>query len=211
MCVERMDHRQSCCVRGDFEQPGRRHGSMTQSAQQTAPRTWSLGCSLLILVRHADAGDKRQWVGDDSQRPLSRLGRNQAAGLADALQRWPVRRVVSSPLLRCRQTVAPLAHRLGLRVSLSDDLSPDATVWQLEDRLASALLDGTVFCTHREDLTRLLGRWQTCNIVELPAQVQCEKGSAWIIDGSGPRPTARYLAPTLASYPVTRTRHRASA
>ena len=60
----------------------------------------------LYLIRHADAGDPHAWKGDDDDRPLTDRGRRQSRELAAALQRLghPVRFVVSSPLVRARQT-----------------------------------------------------------------------------------------------------------
>jgi 8-oxo-dGTP diphosphatase len=68
------------------------------------------------LVAHMDAGDRRLWAGDQDVRPLSELGRGQAARAAEALAVGPIDAFYSSPALRCRQTLAPLAARFGLPV-----------------------------------------------------------------------------------------------
>jgi broad specificity phosphatase PhoE len=65
-----------------------------------------------------DAGDRHRWTGDQDRRPLSDLGRRQAARLAAALAATPVHALFSSPALRCRQTLEPLADRFGLRIEL---------------------------------------------------------------------------------------------
>ena len=39
----------------------------------------------VYLVRHAVAGDRGRWLGNDRLRPLARDGRHQAADLVDAL------------------------------------------------------------------------------------------------------------------------------
>ena len=62
----------------------------------------------VILLRHASAGDRSTWDGDDMLRPLDKRGRKQAAKLRDELRSRGVKRVVSSPYVRCMQTVAPL-------------------------------------------------------------------------------------------------------
>lgn len=36
----------------------------------------------VLLVRHARAGDRGEWVGDDAHRPLDAKGRKQAKRLA---------------------------------------------------------------------------------------------------------------------------------
>jgi 8-oxo-dGTP diphosphatase len=68
------------------------------------------------LVTHMDAGDRRLWTGDQDVRPLSELGRGQAARVAEALAVGPIDGLYSSPALRCRQTLQPLAARFGLPV-----------------------------------------------------------------------------------------------
>ena len=68
------------------------------------------------LVAHMDAGDRRLWTEDQDLRPLSELGRRQAARMAEALSNGPVDGLYSSPALRCRQTLEPLAARCGLPI-----------------------------------------------------------------------------------------------
>ena len=63
----------------------------------------------VILLRHASAGDRAEWQGDDVVRPLDKRGHKQALALREALLARGVRRSVSSPYVRCVQTVEPLA------------------------------------------------------------------------------------------------------
>jgi len=53
---------------------------------------------------------------------LSQTGREQAAGLVERLAEAPIAAIYSSPLERCRETVAPLARERGLRVSRDKNL-----------------------------------------------------------------------------------------
>jgi phosphohistidine phosphatase SixA len=55
---------------------------------------------MLLVVRHADAGDKRSWTGPDRLRPLSPTGCRQAEGLLIRLEDYPIDRILSSPTLR---------------------------------------------------------------------------------------------------------------
>lgn len=97
-----------------------------------------------VVLRHAAAGDRDHWDGDDFHRPLDAKGRRQAAELVELLRPFEVRRVVSSPYVRCVQTVEPLAAALGLPLELDERLAEGAG-WA-----ALALLqeDGVVSCTH---------------------------------------------------------------
>ena len=71
---------------------------------------------MLMVVRHADAGDKLQLDRSGQRRPLSASGRRQADGLVVRLEDYPVERVLSSPTLRCLDTVRPLARDRFLEV-----------------------------------------------------------------------------------------------
>lgn len=77
----------------------------------------------MILVRHASAGDRDEWEGDDSERPLDEQGERQARELVARLAELPVEEILTSPAVRCVQTVAPLAAARGLEVVVCDELS----------------------------------------------------------------------------------------
>jgi phosphohistidine phosphatase SixA len=107
-----------------------------------------------VLVRHASAGDRDDWKGDDRLRPLDARGRGQAAALVELLRPLAVRRVVSSPYRRCVETVEPLAAALGVPVEEDDRLAEGA------GRAALELVheDGLVCCTHGDVVGDVIGR-----------------------------------------------------
>jgi 8-oxo-dGTP diphosphatase len=70
----------------------------------------------LLLVRHASAGSRSDWDGPDDLRPLDAKGRGQARRLADVLPHFGPTAVLSAERTRCRETVQPLAERLGIAV-----------------------------------------------------------------------------------------------
>lgn len=112
-----------------------------------------------LLIRHATAGDPAAWVGDDRARPLDDEGRSQAPALVALLERYPLERVLTSPYLRCVQTVEPLAvaRRLPLeyRHELGDDAEPQeavALLGELETAGTPAAL-----CAHGDLIRELLG------------------------------------------------------
>jgi hypothetical protein len=80
----------------------------------------------VYLVRHAVAASRRSWHDDDELRPLTAKGERQAIGLAELLHDEPIKRVLSSPALRCVQTVTPLAKKLGAPVEATDPLREGA-------------------------------------------------------------------------------------
>jgi 8-oxo-(d)GTP phosphatase len=138
----------------------------------------------ILLVRHADAGHRKSWQGDDAERPLDDRGRRQAAGLVEQLEGREVSRILSSPHLRCTQTVEPLALARRLPVEHRPALAEGAgraDVLALAAELGDD--DTAVFCTHGDIVELLLGR-------------ESEKGSTWVLEVDGDKLTpVEYLPP----------------
>jgi 8-oxo-dGTP diphosphatase len=112
---------------------------------------------LILLVRHGSAGDSAAWEGDDHERPLDGRGRKQAKGLVNELARFDPTVVVSSPYLRCLQTVEPLARSLGAAVDVRAELGyerPDHEARALVESLAGIT---AVVCGHGGLETVVLG------------------------------------------------------
>ena len=122
-----------------------------------------------MLLRHASAGDRGTWAGDDLLRPLDERGRRQALALGELADRG-IRRIASSPYIRCIETVEPLAATLELPIEIDARLAEGA---DLDDALAFlAELDGGVACTHGDVVEALLGQ-------------SLKKGAAAIVDVDG--------------------------
>ncbi|QGY41489.1 histidine phosphatase family protein [Pseudodesulfovibrio cashew] len=71
---------------------------------------------MIILVRHAATDSAKGRCIGRTPVPLSSKGLEQAEHLAEVLEDAPLVRLVCSPAARARETVAPLAQRLGLPV-----------------------------------------------------------------------------------------------
>ena len=157
---------------------------------------------MLYLVRHAHAGNKRQWQGPDLARPLSAQGRKEALGLIEQLGARPTGRVLSSPAERCLQTVQPLAGRLGRPVEPNEALGVEGTGPGVLELLTSPALDRAVLCTHGELIGEVLDELQQAGL-ELPDPPRWPKGSTWILELDGGHAwKGTYLAP-LAVEPAT--------
>ena len=132
----------------------------------------------LLLIRHALAGDAEQWEGDDRLRPLDSRGRRQAEALVPLLAGFELDRIVSSPFLRCEQTVELLARARGLEIEHDDALGADRLddVPAVLERLRG---EQAAVCTHG-DLPWLGDR-------------KFKKGSVWVLDEAGE--PAEYLSP----------------
>jgi 8-oxo-dGTP diphosphatase len=151
----------------------------------------------VFLVRHADAKSRANWPQADETRPLTRKGLSQAEGLVELIHEHPIRRVLSSPAVRCVETVTPLANKLGLTIEETDALlegaDPSAT-YELVRRTAQHKGDA-VLCTHGDlvpELLRLASR-DGLTVEDAP---RWPKGSTWALEIDGKQFTrARYLAP----------------
>ncbi|GLP73242.1 phosphoglycerate mutase [Mycobacterium antarcticum] len=75
----------------------------------------------LLLVRHALP--LRSEPGQGSDPDLSAEGIEQAGRLPDALKRFPISRLVSSPQRRAVQTGQPVADALGLPIEVDERLA----------------------------------------------------------------------------------------
>lgn len=112
---------------------------------------------MIVLLRHAWAGDRDAWDDDDRLRPLDERGREQAERLVEPLLELGVERIVSSPYLRCTQTVEPLARELGKPIELDEALAEGAPR-QATLRLLESAGAPTVFCTHGDVVANVLGK-----------------------------------------------------
>lgn len=95
--------------------------------------------SVVVLVRHAKAGKRTQWDGDDALRPLEPAGVRQAEDLVPFLGAFAPVRVVSAEPRRCIQTVTPFADAAGLPVQVDPAFGDEAYVSR-PGAMATALL-----------------------------------------------------------------------
>jgi 8-oxo-(d)GTP phosphatase len=111
----------------------------------------------VFLVRHGSAGNRSEWEGDDRLRPLDERGRRQARGLVALLGDRGVEHVLTSPYIRCRETVEPLADALGLPVKERDELAEGASREAAVTLVAGLRGAPAVLCTHGDVVEELTG------------------------------------------------------
>lgn len=134
----------------------------------------------VLLVRHAKAGHREKWDEPDDLRPLSAKGEAQAAALVALVAGYEIERVLSSPYLRCTQTVAPLAAARGLAVEPCDDLAEGEG--QAGVALAARLVGEpgfTVLCSHGDVIEEVLGA------LGVDRDDYTRKGATWILEAAG--------------------------
>lgn len=137
---------------------------------------------MLYLVRHAKAGSRHDWEGDDHDRPLTATGGQQAAALRDRLALLCTGLIISSPYVRCVQTVQPLAEQLGRSVDVDDRLAEEQGFAGALDILTAAP-DGTVLCSHGDVIPETIDALvrRGCSIGGAP---DWRKASVWVINRS---------------------------
>jgi 8-oxo-dGTP diphosphatase len=141
---------------------------------------------MLLVVRHADAGDKVGWEGLDRLRPLSATGRRQADGLVVRLEDYPVERILSSPTLRCLDTVRPLARDRFLEVEPVAALGVDGGLDPLLAMLWDHELRNAVLCTHGETIGRLIVQLVEDGF-DMKGPMLWPKGSTWMLQRADSR------------------------
>ncbi len=135
---------------------------------------------MLYFVRHAKAGSRSEWVGDDRLRPLSGKGRAQSEKVADRLVEVATGDLVSSPYLRCVETLQPLAARLDTAVRADDRLAEDTGFTGALELLAE-LPDGSVLCSHGDVIPETIGALQRRG-TDIVGEPDWRKASVWVLD-----------------------------
>jgi 8-oxo-(d)GTP phosphatase len=143
----------------------------------------------ILLVRHAKAGSRRQWDGDDRLRPLTDAGQAQARALVDVLAGYRPRRLLSSPYVRCVQTLEPLGRACHVAVEEVDALAEGRSAKSLQLIVGLVGLVGLVdaggtvaVCTHGDIVPEVLRHVAERDGVELGSDVQWAKGSTWVLE-----------------------------
>ena len=135
----------------------------------------------LFVVRHVKAGDRSRWQGPDDERPASKPGRAQAVALADRLEPENVAALISSPSVRCIQSVEPLADRLGLKVEVDERLAEDSPLAAVLAVVGEAP-DRAVLCSHGDVIPELIEA--LAGGMVLTTARDWRKATLWVLDGS---------------------------
>jgi 8-oxo-(d)GTP phosphatase len=153
----------------------------------------------LVLVRHGHAGSRSEWDGPDDLRPLDSRGRTEARRLADVLPLLAPQTVFTAPPIRCRDTVAPLAERLGLELQSLPEVGeegfgadPEAGLAAVERLLSPRATPGvTVVCSQGGAIPSVLlalgVHWEGSRPYPPAA-----KGSVWVLGGASGALSADY-------------------
>jgi 8-oxo-dGTP diphosphatase len=139
---------------------------------------------VLYLVRHAKAGSRHDFKGNDRLRPLSANGRLQADAIATrltpAVAAAGVTTLVSSPFLRCIQTLRPLAKAIGASIE-TDDILGEGGDFHAVLAMLSMLPGGTAICSHGDVIPDTISALERrgCEFTSPP---DWRKASVWVLE-----------------------------
>ncbi|GAB2625082.1 putative hydrolase MutT/NUDIX [Paractinoplanes abujensis] len=149
---------------------------------------------VVVLVRHAHAGDRKKWSGNDALRPIDEVGAGQAELFARICGPIGPGRLVAATPLRCKQTLEPLAATLGGMPIVVDGAFAEpaeaeeapakaklAAQRLLELRSAGSL---PAICSQGKVIPHLLAALRD---EADPEPYKTPKGSAWLLTWSGDR------------------------
>jgi phosphohistidine phosphatase len=139
----------------------------------------------IYFLRHGDAGAAEGWKGSDAERPLSKEGaaRMEKEAAAIARLRPTLDMILTSPLVRARQTAEIVARKLRLTQALivEERLAPGFAAADLKRILkARRASRGLLLVGHEPDFSRVISACIGGGSVE------CRKGSLIRVDMDDP-------------------------
>ena len=134
----------------------------------------------VYLVRHAKAGSRAGWDGDDRKRPLTSAGWEQAHRLAERLVPLGPTVLVSSPYVRCVETLEPLGEALDLEIGLDERLAEE-TPLELVLALLHGADEGAVLCSHGDIIPEAIAGLQRRGL-HVRSEPDWRKASVWVLE-----------------------------
>ncbi|MDP9117515.1 MAG: histidine phosphatase family protein, partial [Actinomycetota bacterium] len=154
--------------------------------------------AVVVLVRHARAGKRRDWKDADDLRPLDETGTDQSLHLAQTLRHFRPEQIISAEPTRCIQTMQPLAALLGLPVQI-DPVFGDASFERSRSATQTALMSlakpgrVVVVCSQGVTIPSLIER-----LSPGVRHSETRKGACWVLSiVDGDVVSVDYYDPTL--------------
>ena len=139
----------------------------------------------LLVVRHATAGRKSRYHGDDRCRPLDANGRTQAESMVPLLLAFGAERLHAADRTRCHQTLEPLAEALRVAIenepALTEEAYADNRKAARHRFLQIAELPGTrAVCSQGKVIPHIIDWWCERDAVSADKS-RNRKGSIWVL------------------------------
>ena len=138
----------------------------------------------VLLVRHASAGSRGDWDGDDQERPLDEDGQDQADELVRLLSRFGVDEIVTADPLRCVQTIEPLSESVGVQARVEHLLSEDGFHGN-EERAVELIRNlgrpggAAVACSQRGVIDEIMERLAETDAIDVGDTLGLKKAGVW--------------------------------
>ena len=151
----------------------------------------------IYFLRHANAGKPKVNPEKDEQRPIDDLGIEQSHAVGRALAALEVNldAILSSPLVRARQTAAIVSTELKQKDKLLTDeaLRPEASYEQFQELLARYQDKQAIMVVgHNPSLTEFLNQLVTGDGSE---QIELKKGAVARVDKDGSKAVLKWCMP----------------
>lgn len=144
----------------------------------------------VYFLRHGIAGDPQEWHGSDFDRPLTREGVKRMEREARTLEELGLELdvMLTSPLVRAKQTAEIAAACLKVRVVDDERLGPDFDVARLEAMLQEHADAGALMLVgHEPNMSETIGR------IVGGAKIDLKKGGLAYVDVPDPRAVSGVL------------------
>ena len=126
---------------------------------------------------------------------LNAKGWRQAEGIRATLAERDITRLVSSPFVRCMQSLEPLGKALDLPVEADERLAEGAGAAGALSVAAEVRTTNAVLCSHGDVIPDLLEHL-LANGAKLKDELRWQKGSTWVLTWDGDQlARGRYLPP----------------
>ena len=140
---------------------------------------------MVLLVRHASAGSRNGWTGEDRLRPLDTCGWAQADELVRLLAHFDPTEIISADYRRCTQTMEPLAGSMALAITSEEILSEACYPGREEEAVDLLRRHGgergtVVVCSQGDVIPDLLRRITEADELRL-ADIENRKASTWAL------------------------------
>jgi 8-oxo-dGTP diphosphatase len=140
----------------------------------------------VLLVRHASAGNRSDWNGDDHRRPLDESGEDQADELVRLLSRFGVDEIVTADPVRCVDTVRPLSESIGVPARAEPVLSENGFAGHEQEAVQLIRNLGrpggaAVACSQRGVIDEIVGRLAAADDVDVGDSLGLKKGGVWAL------------------------------
>ena len=135
------------------------------------------------MFRHATPNTGLFGAAPDYLTPPTKRGRREATALAERLGQHDVVRLVSSPFVRCVQTLEPLALASDLSIETTELLAEGSAGEDAASLLLSLADDGgPIVCSTHGDVVHEVVRVVTASGIALDGPREAPVASAWVFE-----------------------------